>query len=176
MFFKANERRIHYQIHRLGITGEWYEEFYTEGILALWNAYKEFDETKGQIGTFLNYRIRYRLLDLLRKKLREQELVEEMKHEESVRLDDGNRHRGTGMPVVNVRGIVLEDHAFWENIRSRLSKNQWKWVKYFIIADLSVKEIMELEGVTADAVKGWGQEVRKKLRDEELRRKLEEMM
>ena len=176
MFFKANERRIHYQIHRLGITGEWYEEFYTEGILALWKAYKEFDETKGQIGTFLNYRIRYRLLDLLRKKLREQELVEEMKHEESVRLDDGNRHRGTGMPIVNVRGIVLEDHAFWENIRSRLSENQWKWVEYFIIADLTVKEIMELEGVTADAVKGWGQEVRKKLRDEELRRKLEEMV
>ena len=78
MFFKANERRIHYQIHRLGINKEWYEEFYTEGNLALWNACKQFDETQGKIGTFLNYRIRYRLLDLLRKKLREQELVEKM--------------------------------------------------------------------------------------------------
>src|SRR5699024_10416376 len=113
-------RRIHYQIHRLGINREWYEEFYTEGILALWNAYKEYDETKAKIGTFLNYRIRYRLLDLLRKKLREQELTEEMKHEESIRLDDGNRHRGTGMPVMNVRGIVLENHTFWESVRSHL--------------------------------------------------------
>ena len=174
VFFKANERRIHYQIHRLGITGEWYEEFYTEGIVALWKAYKEFDASKGQIGTFLNYRIRFRLVDLLRKKLREQEVLEDITHEESIRLDDGNRHRGSGMPVVNGRGIVLEDQDFWEEVRRRLSENQWKWVKYFIIADLSVKEIMELEGVTADAVKGWGQSVRRKLRkDEELRRRLE---
>src|SRR5690625_2432250 len=104
VFFKANERRIHYQIHRLGITGEWYEEFYTEGIVALWKAYKEIDASKGQIGTFLNYRIRFRLVDLLRKKLREQEVLEDITHEESIRLDDGNRHRGSGMPVVNGRG------------------------------------------------------------------------
>lgn len=57
-FFKANERRIHYQIHRLGIRNEWYEEFYSEGFLALWKAYQEYDEVKGDIGTFINYRIR----------------------------------------------------------------------------------------------------------------------
>lgn len=72
-FFKSNERRIHYQIHRLGISDDWYEDFYSEGILALWRAYEEYDEVKGDIGTFINFRIRYRLLDLLRKKIREQE-------------------------------------------------------------------------------------------------------
>ncbi|MEI3606586.1 sigma-70 family RNA polymerase sigma factor [Pseudogracilibacillus sp. SE30717A] len=159
-FFKANERRVHYQIHRLGITGEWYEEFYTEGIVALWQAYKEFDEEKGKIGTFLNYRIRFRLIDLVRKKSREQEVLEDLKKEKSIQLSDGNRHKGSGMPLVKVSGIVLEDHAFWEEIRSKLSNNQWKWVKYFIIAELTIKEIMELESVTADAVKGWGQAVR----------------
>ncbi len=176
VFFKANERRVHFQIHRLGITGEWYEEFYTEGIVALWQAYKEFDESKGQIGTFLNYRIRFRLIDLVRKKSREREVFKDIKQEESIRNDNGNRHRGTGKPVVNVSEIVLEDETFWEEIRSQLTDNQWKWVRYFIIADLTVKEIMELENVTADAVKGWGRAVRKKLRNEEIRRRLEEMM
>lgn len=44
---------------------------------------------------------------------------------------------------------------------------------YFIIVDLSVKEIMELEGVTANAVKGWGRAVRDKLRQEGIRDVLE---
>src|SRR5690625_6500088 len=76
-FFKANERRIHFQIHRLGIFGSWYDEFFSEGVIALWQAYKDFDESKGaDVGTFINYRIRFRLVDLLRKKLRDQEVVE----------------------------------------------------------------------------------------------------
>lgn len=35
MFFKTNERRIHYQIDRLGITGDIYSDFYTGGVVAL---------------------------------------------------------------------------------------------------------------------------------------------
>lgn len=175
-FFKANERRIHYQIHRLGISDDWYEDFYSEGILALWRAYEEYDEVKGDIGTFINFRIRYRLLDLLRKKIREQEAKEKIIYEEQVRQVDGNVNKKTGMPVVNGEGIIVKDSAFWEEVRSRLTANQWKWVEYFVIADLSIKEIMEIEGVTADAVKGWGRAVRKKLKDEELRKKLESLM
>lgn len=68
LFFKQHEARIHYQIHRLGISHNWYDDFYAEGILALWDAYKEFDEAKGNLGTFVNYKIRFRLIDLLRKK------------------------------------------------------------------------------------------------------------
>ena len=67
-FFKANERRIHFHIHRLGIPANLHDEFYTEGIVALWKAYQEMDASKGNPGTFLNYRIRFRLIDLIRKK------------------------------------------------------------------------------------------------------------
>lgn len=175
-FFKANERRIHYQIHRLGIRNEWYEEFYSEGSIALWKAYQEHDEVKGDIGTFINYRIRYRLIDLLRKKIRQQEQEEKIINEETIRQVDGNTKRSTGIPLVDCRGIDVKDTAFWDEVRSRLTEKQWKWVEYFIIAELSIKEIMEIEGVSADAVKGWGREVRRKLKDEELRRKLEEMI
>src|SRR5690625_3472918 len=45
--------------------------------------------------------------------------------------------------------------GFWKEVGSYLTENQWKKIKYFIIANLSVKENMELEGISADAVKGW---------------------
>jgi len=61
-------------------------------------------------------------------------------------------------------------------VRKVLSEKQWKCVQNFIIADLTVKEIMEIEDVSASAVKSWGREVRKKLRDENVRRRLEELM
>lgn len=44
------------------------------------------------------------------------------------------------------------------------------------MADMTIKEIMELEGVSADAVKGWGQAVRRRLRGEELKHKLLKMI
>lgn len=77
-FFQANERRIHFQIHRLRIPHNLYDEFYTEGIVALWQAYRDVNQAKGNVGTFLNYRIRYRLIDLIRKKQREAELDEKI--------------------------------------------------------------------------------------------------
>src|SRR5699024_4286512 len=120
------------------------------------------------LGTFINYKIRFRLIDLLRKKLRRQEVMKEAIEETRVSLESGNRHRASGRTLINPTGIVLEDDTFWREVRSRLTERQWLWVKYFIIADLSVKEIMELEDVSADAVKGWGREARRKLRDEPL--------
>ncbi len=43
-FFQTHERRIYYQMQRLRIPRDLYEEFYAEGILALWQAYKRYDE------------------------------------------------------------------------------------------------------------------------------------
>jgi RNA polymerase sigma factor (sigma-70 family) len=152
-FFQTHERRIYYQMQRLMIPRDLYEEFYAEGILALWNAYKSYDVEKGEIGTFINYQIRFRLIDLIRKKARHQEILELAVHEAIVQIDDGNRYSETGLPIVENCGIVLENEAFWEEVRKGLTAKQWKWVHYFIIANLSIKEIMEIEKVTADAVK-----------------------
>lgn len=176
LFFKANQGRIYYQMRRLGIAEESCGEFYSEGILALWHGYKSYNPTKGEFGTFLNYQIRYRLLDLIRKKSRVLELDEQGNLEEKMQIDQGNRHRGTNMPIPDVRGVILESHAFWLEVRSELTEKQWKWVHYFIIADLTIKEIMEIENVTSDAVKSWAREVRKKLNHEDIRKKLEALM
>lgn len=181
MFFKANERRIHYQIHRLGIHGEWYEEFYTEGIVALWNAYREYDKTKGDIGTFLNYRIRYRLIDHIRKRKREEEHAEAVIEKQKVEMTNGTRTRHSETPLPDIENIPIKEGSithspFWQTIRKQLTDNQWKWVKYFIIADLSIQEIMEIENVTQDAVKGWGRAVRRKLRNDETKKLLEGLL
>lgn len=102
--------------------------------------------------------------------------MDEAIEEQATQAGQGNRHRATGLPVASMCGIVLENEAFWEEVRRDLSENQWKWVHYFIIADLTIKEIMEIENVSADAVKSWGREVRRKLRSEEVRERLEKLV
>src|SRR5699024_7139046 len=168
-FFKANERRTHLHIHRLEIPANLYDQMYTEGIVALWKAYQEMDASKGNPGTFLNYRIRFRLIDLIRKKKREEENEEAFMQHSNTEMTNGARHRHSNTPLVEIPDIPVSDAALWHNIRQQLTTNQWKWVYYFIIADLSIKEIMEIENVTADAVKGWGRSAKKKLRNETTR-------
>src|SRR5699024_2372615 len=143
--------------------------------------YKEYDKTKGDVGTFINYRIRYRLIDLLRKKKRQQEREEQMIDEQKRQLTDGNRNRQSSLPIIDPTVDYIDipcerNKEFWTFVKSQLTEKQWKWVKYFIIADLSIKEIMEIESVSADAVKGWGQAVRKKLRKESIKEKLYELL
>lgn len=171
-FFQANERRIHFQIQRLGISNDLYGEFFSEGIVALWQAYKQFNPDKGNIGTFLNYQIRFRLVDLMRKKYRHKETTEKAIQERVTQIDDGNRHKTSGTPLVHMKDVPLTNEVFWEAVKKELSISQWKWVQYFIIAELTIKEIMEIEGVSATAVKSWGREVRRKLRREDVRREL----
>ncbi|MEI3608503.1 sigma-70 family RNA polymerase sigma factor [Pseudogracilibacillus sp. SO10305] len=179
-FLQMNEKRIYFQIQRLNIHYADYDEYYTEGMLALWQAYKEFDDTKGNIGTFINYKIRFKLLDLLRKKVRTQEKDTHYIEEVKKQLTNGNHTRHTNIPLLDltdeiIRKTYIYHEEFWKTIQSKLTENQWKWVKYFIIAELSIKEIMELENVSADAVKGWGRAVKEKLHHEEIRKMLNEL-
>lgn len=172
-FLRVNEDRIHFMIHRLGIKGDWYGDFYAEGLVTLWRAYQEFDDVKGNVGTFLNYRIRYRLIDLLRKKIREMEVDELVA--EGIKREQlhGNRHRATQVEIIDCPELPLQNDMFWQEVRLRLTPKQWKWVYYFIICDLSIKEIMEIENVSADAVKGWGRSVRARLRKDRVKDVLE---
>jgi|SRR5699024_1793559 len=175
-FFEENKARIHYQIRRLNIPPRFYDEFYSEGLVALWNGYGNFKPGKGNIGTFLNYQIRFRLIDHLRKRVRYDEKVDMYKQHALTEMFDGNHFRKDRLPLISSAGLPLSNEPFWEEIRRYLTEKQWTWVKYFIIADLSIKEIAEIEGVTTTAVKSWGQEVRRKLRHESIRRRLIELL
>src|SRR5699024_7833280 len=60
-----NKQRIYYQLHRLNIN-DTHQEFYQEGLVAMWDAYRTYKADKGPFATYFNYTIRYRMIDLLR--------------------------------------------------------------------------------------------------------------
>lgn len=161
--FKQNEKRIHYQIHKLHINDP-HNEFYVEGLYAMWLAYKKYQPDKGPLSTYFNFVIRNRLIDKIRSKSREQRIDEAHVRNERMDHDDGNRSTMNHAPLLPSTGIEVVDTVMWDEVKKILSPNQWKWVNYYVIQGLSLKEIAELEGVSIDAVKSWSREAKKKLR------------
>ncbi|WP_027963623.1 sigma-70 family RNA polymerase sigma factor [Halalkalibacillus halophilus] len=141
-------KMIHYQIHRLGVR-DYYGEFYQEGVTALWEAHEKYGdhETFPKLATMY---IRNRMIDLIRKKKK----YEESEVMESLISDT---------PVHNSQ-IESFDPLFWKTVHRHLSAKQWIFVRKRIIEGYSIKEIAEMENTTADAVKGWGKEVKRKLK------------
>lgn len=162
--FKQNENRIYYHIHKLRIRDP-HNEFYVEGLFALWLAYKNYQPDKGPLSTYFNFVIRNRMIDMIRKKAREQKINEACLQNESIQQQDGNHSTISNGPLVTPKDIEVADAEAWDEVKKLLTPNQWKWVDYYIIQGLSQKEIAELEGVSVDAVKSWSREARKKLRD-----------
>lgn len=155
--FKQNERRIYYNLHKLGIR-DYYGEYYSEAMFAMWIAYKKYDRDEGPLSTYFNYAIRNRLIDLIRKKTREYEVEKEYIEQEAVLLIAEMNSTYTSSDT------NIPDEKLWKNVFSTLTTNQRKWVYYAIILDYPVKEIAEKEDVSVEAVKSWGKEARKKLR------------
>jgi len=154
--FHQNKNRIYYHMHKLGIRDP-YGEFYSEGLFAMWTAYQKYEPNKGPMSTYFNYTIRHRLIDLLRKKLNDQEKEQDVVENEIANLSQ-QHHQHVGMDT------EIQDDKLWEKVFSNLTEKQRKWVYYYIIRDMSVKEIAERENVTEEAVKSWGKQARKKLR------------
>lgn len=171
--FKQNERRIHYHIHKLNIRDP-HQDFFQEGLVALWNAYKTHEPDKGPMATYFNFTIRNRLIDKVRKDTRLTENDEKVIMKNMKELDDGN-HFSTSeavYPLVDTSDIPVHDSYLWNQLKDNLTTNQWKWIDYYIVKDMSIKEIANLENKSEDAVKSWGRQARKKLRNEKFREKL----
>ncbi|WP_405097268.1 sigma-70 family RNA polymerase sigma factor [Oceanobacillus sp. FSL H7-0719] len=160
--FQQNERRIHYHIHRLGIRDP-FQEFYTEGLYAMWMAYKKYNPNQGPLGTYFNYAIRNRLVDMLRKEVREREKRDIFVEKEKQRMDDAAAELKNMMG--EIPGSNMEVSEMLEEVRSRLTEKQWDWVYYYILLDMPLKEIADLKRVSVEAVKSWGKEARRKLRE-----------
>lgn len=164
--FNQNKNRIHYQMHKLGIHDP-HNEFFTEGIYAIWKSYKRYQPNKGPMGTYFNYQIRYSLIDMLRKKTSELNNIDKATKTKETDLTNGNHYGTQKYPLPGKTDIDIHNDTFWKFIRSRLSANQWKWVQYYIIEGMSQAEIAVQENVSIDAVKSWAREARKKLREQE---------
>ncbi|MEN1968544.1 sigma-70 family RNA polymerase sigma factor [Lentibacillus sp. N15] len=166
--FKQNERRIHYQIHKLNIQDP-HNEFYVEGLYAMWCAYKKYRPDQGVMSTYFNFTIRNRLIDMLRKKKRENQHQKTFIQHEKLKIDDGNHDCKTNLPIPDDSGVEMWDDVFWQKVRAMLTDNQWKWVKYHIIGDMLLTDIAEQEGVTVDAVKSWRKTAKKRLENAGIR-------
>lgn len=167
--FEQNKRRIHYHIHKLNIRDP-HEDFFQEGLIALWRAYETHEPDKGPMATYFNFSIRNRLIDKIRQDGRRLNNDEQVIMQKKTDFDDGNhfRSRETTYPIVHTEEMPIQDDEMWKQLKAQLTDNQWKWVDYFIIKDLSVKDIAHLENKSEDAVKSWGRQVRKKLRNKPL--------
>ncbi|WP_188455686.1 sigma-70 family RNA polymerase sigma factor [Virgibacillus oceani] len=171
--FNQNERRIHYQIHRLNINDP-HKDFYQEGLCAMWNAYEKYEADKGPMATYFNYTIRNRLIDKIRKEKHDTKHAADSIVISEAEIDDGNhlKMNGNTYPIVGYSGLNGKDPYLWERLKSELTENQWKWVNLYIMHDMSVKAIADQEETTVDAVKSWGKQVRRKLKDSEFRKRI----
>ncbi|MFK9092468.1 sigma-70 family RNA polymerase sigma factor [Bacillus salipaludis] len=137
-------------IHSLHIYKD-QEEYYQLGLIALWEANRNFDARKGKLASYAYMYIKgYLLMEL--KKCRKSEEKNLYPNEEF--------------------WSVMEDHSSFcpleeETLRSYcigLTPNQTKWVIYMALYDLSSSEIAALEQVSVSAVKGWRAGAREKIK------------
>lgn len=164
---RENDRKIHFYLHKLNVHSQHplYQEYYFEGQYALWKAWKTYQPEKGSFSTYLNYYIRNRLIDLLRKRSRQLHNDDILIKEETKLLHNYSQATKNQMsfPVNNSTGVHLNDPYLWEEVKSHLTDNQWKWVYYYIVLNLPLKIIAQQENTTLNAVKGWSRQARKKL-------------
>ncbi|RKQ34243.1 RNA polymerase sigma factor [Oceanobacillus halophilus] len=162
--FEQNKGRIYFQLKSLGIHDPLHE-YYTEGLYAMWMAYKKYEPTKGPMSTYFNFSIRNHLIDTIRKDVREQDHKEKYAQNIKREQTDGNHVGEDKQAMIDPEGIVLEDRDYWEKLLKQLTVKQKKWVYYCIVKGWTYKEIAEKEGTTVHAVKDWGKQARKKLRE-----------
>src|SRR5699024_7697314 len=160
------ERRIYYHIHRLRIPYAVHEEFYAEGMIALWQAYESYDSARGELDTHLNAALNFQFIDLIRKHKRKSDARISVREQLITKEETGNRMTRTNQLLVDQTGIEVDDQVLWEEIKSLLSIRQWTWVYYYVIHEYSLKDIANRENVSVEAVKSWAKEARKKLRNE----------
>lgn len=167
------EQRIYYHIHRLRIPYAFHEEFYAEGMIALWQAYESYDETRGKLDMHLNAALNYHFIDLIRKNKRASDAQISAREQLIAKQETGNKMTRTNQLLINTSGLQLRDQAFWLQIKSLLSERQWTWLYDYVINGYSLKEIATRENVSVEAVKSWAKEARRKLRKEkELKQEL----
>ncbi|MEJ8766075.1 MULTISPECIES: sigma-70 family RNA polymerase sigma factor [unclassified Oceanobacillus] len=163
--FEQNERRIHYHLHKLNIRDP-HHEFFQEGLIGMWKAYEKYQPNKGPLGTYFNFMIRNRLIDSIRKESRRIEKEVLASKDEEGAFDTEIFHKANN---ATLEGSSLDEHLkhnsdLWKHIRDLLTEKQWKWLKYYVIEDLTIKEIAKQEEASIEAVKGWAKEARRKLR------------
>lgn len=146
---KKYEAMIWSIIHSLHIYKN-QKEFYQTGLIALWEAQKGFDKSKGSFTGYAYTFIRGKILT---------ELTKRKKQEDTCVYPDED----FWSLIEGIDSQVFLEKETILSYCSRLTEPQKKWVLYTALADLSIKEIAEIEHVSISAVKAWRRGAREKL-------------
>ncbi|WP_040978848.1 RNA polymerase sigma factor [Oceanobacillus jeddahense] len=170
-FIEQNQRRVYYQMARLQIDEE-KEEYFQEGLVAMWRAYENYKPDKGPLATYMNFQIRNRIVDVFRKAMVEKKYLEQAGHERNVEIKSGNYSQVNGKKTsMEVDGggdpqemIDQSNENVFLKFTALLTEKQKVWFRGAIIEGLSNQEIADREEVSLEAVKSWAKGVKKKLR------------
>ncbi|MUV38776.1 DNA-directed RNA polymerase [Lentibacillus sp. JNUCC-1] len=154
--YEQNRKRIHYHLHKLNIHDP-HQEFFQEGLIALWNAHQTYQPDKGPMSTYFNYTIKYRLIDHIRKHQREHQHYSDTYQD----LQDESHHMSSEPPHRDLPASLLQESAIQE-LKHHLTHNQWTWL-HCTIEGHSTSEIAFLHQTTIDAVNSWRRGARRKL-------------
>lgn len=148
---KENEDIIYHFINKYQIK-DTDGEFYQEGLLAIWEAWRNYDETKAKRSTHTYTIIRGRLLSKMHR---------------NYKYQDQTSHISQAFIVTNAH--IAEDHYFEiENIaelRAILSKKERIWFDGYILNQMPLKSIAQETDSSIVAVKSWGVCARKRIRE-----------
>lgn len=143
-----------------------HDEYYQEGLVAMWNAYRMYEPDKGPLSTYFNFVIRNRLIDLIRKRNRDQEnVLTYVDHYKTAETDGlystSGQHK---YPIPTIPKRTIDTEPMWKQIEETLTIKQWTWLECFVGKEMTLQEIATQEGTTVEAVKSWAREARKKIR------------
>ncbi len=150
------ELMIHKLIHTLHIYKN-KNEFYQTGLIALWEAFENFDTEKGAFPTYAYSFVRGRILSQLTSERRNEEksIFKETDFFEVIEDENGNEQLEQEM-VLSYCGDLTE--------------NQKKWVLYTCVHMLTISEIAEVENVSSSAVKKWRKGAKDKIKESLIKR------
>ncbi len=133
--------------NRYGLRGE-YEEIYAEAVVALYEAFLQFDPQKGHFAPYAKKYVAGKLLNYIRKELRYREvhvLPNQSEEEESweERIEDT-----TIMNSLALSSEILD-------AITQLSKREQKAIIHYYVFDRSLEELARREQVTHSTVSTW---------------------
>ncbi|WP_080872516.1 sigma factor [Oceanobacillus timonensis] len=113
-FLHQNQRRVYYQMSRLQIENE-KEDYFQEGLVAMWRAYENYNPDKGPLATYMNFQIRNRLVDVFRKSIAEKKYFQHLSYQQKIETQSGNYMNRMKTPFADEGKNQLEENVDFIN-------------------------------------------------------------
>lgn len=147
------EGLIKNQIKKLRLTRH-FDEYYQVGVVALWEAYRNFDPERGSFAAFALHTVRGHMLMMLRKEKRFGDYhVLHDEHQTTAYIDEQTSYHLDSSLFSSLTPYL-----------SHLTEREQLWVVEAIIHDKKLGEIAREHGVSTNTVSSWRKQAIRKLR------------